>query len=105
MARKNLKVSEIVHQELSQRKRKEETFDDVLKRELDLLPSGISQLTAYYLERMKIAANEIVDIIEKRAEFDRIVTEYENFHALELDHPDRSTPSFRYSSMKSTTKG
>jgi hypothetical protein len=87
MTRKNLKVSEIVHEELALRKRKEETFDDVLKRELDLLPNGVGDLVAFYPERMKMAAHAIVDIIEEQADLEREITEYEKYYALELDHP------------------
>jgi len=88
MARKNIKVSEIVHEELALRKRKEETFDDVLKRELGLLPTGINDLVAFYPERMQMAARDIVGIIEGQADFESKISEYEDYYALELDHPD-----------------
>lgn len=88
MTRKNINVSEVVHEKLSLEKRKEETFDDVLKRELNILPSGINDLVAFYPDDLANAARLIVNCIENQADFERAISEYEEYYALEFDHPE-----------------
>jgi predicted CopG family antitoxin len=52
---KTIKVSKEVHEELSNRKYGGETFDDVLKRELELIPITIDELTAVLPEKLSTA--------------------------------------------------
>lgn len=88
MLEKNIKVSEIVHEELALRKRKDEAFDDVMKRELGILPSGIGDLVAFYPDQHAWVVREIIDLIEDQADFDTTIAEQEEYYTLDFDHPD-----------------
>jgi len=88
MARKNINVSEIVHEELSLERRKEETFDDMLKRTHGIYPTGIDELVAFYPELLANVVRELVSHIEGEDSFDRRVAEYDEYYALEFDHPE-----------------
>lgn len=70
---KGLKVSKEVHEELSIRKHRGESFDEVLKRVLGLVPRTIEDLTAMLPDRLAMAANSIVkDYINKEDRYRRI---------------------------------
>ncbi|MDZ7730606.1 MAG: hypothetical protein U5K37_06340 [Natrialbaceae archaeon] len=58
---KSIKVSEGVHDELELRKYKDDTFNDVLKRELGLVPETVQELTDRLPERLATATNRIVE--------------------------------------------
>lgn len=57
---KTVKISEEVHKELSKRKYGGESFDDLLKRELGLIPQTIEELTAALPERLSTALKLVI---------------------------------------------
>lgn len=85
MPRKNLKVSEIVHEELEVRKRRDESFDDVLKRELEIIPGTVGDLTTYYPESLQKEVKNIHNLIRNQNRYDEIVTEKGDSYALNYD--------------------
>lgn len=58
---KQIKISDTVYEELSNRKYQEESFDNVLKRELGLLPEDIYQLTRGLPNHLKVATDTVVN--------------------------------------------
>ncbi len=58
---KSIKVSEEVHDELATRKYKGESFDEVLKRELGLVPRTVEELTAMLPDRLATAVTTTVN--------------------------------------------
>jgi hypothetical protein len=105
MTRKNINVSEIVHEKLSLQKRQEETFDDLLKREHDILPSSIDELTAFYPERLTTTAKWFVEQIEEQENFERVVVEYDEYYALEFDHPESGQTVVQVQFREELTEG
>lgn len=85
MTRKNLKVSEIVHEELEVRKRRDESFDDVLKRELGIIPSTVDDLTIYYPEPLQEEVKRAHNIVRNENRYHEIVTEKDDSYALNYD--------------------
>jgi len=85
MSRKNLKVSEIVHEELEVRKHRDESFDDVLKRELGIIPSTVDELTTYYPEKLQTAISRFTRNLDSGEQYHRLVTDHENYFALNYD--------------------
>lgn len=70
---KSIKVSEEVHSELSTRKHGGESFDEVLKRELGLVPRTIEELTRMLPRLLRIATNTIVrDHVDEEESYKRI---------------------------------
>ena len=69
MATKNLKVSEVVYDALESEKSGNETFDDVLRRVLDLNPE-IADLAAYLPENLRKRSQELADFIGTLEEFE-----------------------------------
>lgn len=57
---KSIKVSEEVHEELSNRKHRGESFDQVLERELGLVPRTVEELTRVLPDLLKTAVNTLV---------------------------------------------
>jgi hypothetical protein len=88
MSRKNLKVSEIVHEELEVRKRRDESFDDVLKRELGIIPSTVDELTKYDPDHLYEAASHLVDSLYDEDRYDKIVIDHDDYFALNFDSQD-----------------
>jgi hypothetical protein len=88
MSRKNLKVSEIVHEELEVRKRRDESFDDVLKRELGIIPNTVDELTRYYPDHLYEAASYLVDILHDGDRYEKFVTDHDDYFALNFDSKD-----------------
>lgn len=82
-----MKVSEIVHEEIESRKDEGETFDDVLKRELDLLPD-LDDLTAYFSPDLADAAEEVVEAISQQGDFSSEIVEENHYYALNFISPD-----------------
>lgn len=85
MGQTNIKVSKIVHEELSQRKQPGETFDDVLKRELGLLPS-LDDLIAYFPEDLANMAKNITHFVERLEDLETKTTE-DTWHNIEFIAP------------------
>lgn len=99
MPRKNLKVSEIVHEELEVRKRRDESFDDVLKRELGIIPSTVDELTTYYPEQLREAASYLADFFGNEDRYLELVTDHDDYFALNFDSREsrRTIVQFRFS--------
>lgn len=72
MGSKTLKVSEVVYDTLEARKGKNETFDDVLRRELGLDP-GLQDVAAYLPDETREVVLELVEEIDELADFDHTV--------------------------------
>lgn len=68
MATKNIKVSEVVYDTLENQKSGNETFDDVLRRVLNLDPE-IEDLAAYLPEDLRERSQELADFIGGLEEF------------------------------------
>lgn len=85
MSRKNLKVSEAVHTELEVQKRRDESFDDVLRRALGITPTTVDELTTYYPDTLKQAATYLVDCLENEERYEKVVTDNRDHHALNFD--------------------
>jgi hypothetical protein len=80
---KHIKVSDTVHEELSNRKYREESFDEVLKRELGLLPENINDVTIGLPERLKVATRTIIgEHIDDTDRFKKIGEQGENKQVL-----------------------
>lgn len=105
MARKNINVSEVVHEKLSLQKRQEETFDDLLKREHGILPGSVDELTAFYPDRLTTAAKWFVERIEKQENFQRAVVEYDDYYGLEFDHPESGHTVVQVQFQEDLTEG
>lgn len=85
MPRKNLKVSEIVHEELEVRKRRDESFDDVLKRELGITPTSVKELTTYYPAELEEAVQMLVGFFGDTERYAEFITDHEEYFALNFD--------------------
>ncbi|RZN60536.1 hypothetical protein [Methanonatronarchaeum sp. AMET6-2] len=75
---KNIKVDESVHRELERLKRETgaQTFNDVLRRELGIIPGPkIGKLAAYLPEELRNSVKQIYEIIDQTGDFDKTVTE------------------------------
>jgi hypothetical protein len=88
MARKNIKVSEIVHEELEVRKRRDESFDDVLKRELGIIPNTVEELTTYYPDALHEPITFLAKNFEDDDRYHQFVTEHDDYYALNYDSKD-----------------
>lgn len=77
---KNIKVSDQVHEELSVRKYRDETFDDVLRRVLGLLPQTVEELTAVLPNRLATTTNSIVENYVSHNERYRKIGEKQDNH-------------------------
>lgn len=70
---KSIKVSEEAHDELRTRKFKGESFDEVLKRELGLVPRTVEELTAMLPDRIAVAVTTVVkEHISEQGRYKRI---------------------------------
>jgi hypothetical protein len=105
MTRKNINVSEVVHEKLSLLKQKEETFDDVMKRELGIFPAGLEELTSFYPDRLTGTTIDLVNHIKDQAELEETITEYEDYYALEFDHPDSNHTIVQVQFQENPTEG
>lgn len=72
MSKKNIKVSEVVYDRLVAEKEGNESFDDTLRRILELSPD-IEDLAAYYPDEMREMSKEIVEFIFQMDDFKRNV--------------------------------
>jgi hypothetical protein len=70
--RVNLKVSELTHEALEAEKQDGESFDDTLRRLLDLEPehADVDDLAAYLPEDLRERSHELVNFIDDMAEFE-----------------------------------
>jgi hypothetical protein len=70
--RVNLKVSEVTHEALEAEKQEGESFDDTLRRVLGLEPEhvDVDDLAAYFPEKLRTKAHDLVDIISDLADFE-----------------------------------
>lgn len=88
MTRKNLKVSEIVHEELEVRKRRDESFDDVLKRVLGITPSTVEELTSFYPDELSEDADSFVSWFHDEERYQKFITAQNDHFALNYDAKD-----------------
>ena len=72
MGSKTLKVSDVVYDTLEARKGKDETFDDVLRRELGLDP-GLEDAAAYLPDERREVVLDLIGKIDELAEFNHTV--------------------------------
>lgn len=85
MTRKNLKVSEVVHEEITIQKRRDESVDDLLRRKLEILPSSVEELTSYYPDSLSDAADQLADLFHDPTRYNRVVTDHDDYFALNFD--------------------
>jgi len=83
MAKKNIKVSEVVYDRLVSKKEGNESFDDTLRRILNL-PPDIDDLTAYYPDEMREKAKDVVDYIFSLEELNRTVDRRGEYDSLKF---------------------
>lgn len=69
---KQIRVSKLVHTELQSRKREDETFDDVLRDVLGLIPN-LDDLLSYYSSEQQEVARDLVSKIENVGDLDRTI--------------------------------
>ncbi|WGI17439.1 hypothetical protein [Methanonatronarchaeum sp. AMET-Sl] len=75
---KNIKVDESVHRELERLKRETgaQTFNDVLRKKLGIIPEPkIDKLAAYLPQELREAVKEIYEIINESGDFEKTVAE------------------------------
>jgi hypothetical protein len=85
MTRKNLKVSEVVHEEITIQKRRDESVDDLLRRKFGILPTSVEELTSYYPDSLSDAADQLVDFFHDPTRYNKIVTDHDDHFALNFD--------------------
>lgn len=85
MARKNLKVSEIVHEEIGIQKQHDESVDDFLRRELGIIPNSLDDLTTYYPHQMEEAALHFVDLFRDEERYFESVIDHDDYFAFNFD--------------------
>jgi predicted CopG family antitoxin len=91
MAQKTVKVDEGVHQRLEELKREygAETFNEVLRHELDIISEPeIDELAAFLQDDVKETARSVVEIIRGIGQFDEQVKEEQNKEVLEFVSKD-----------------
>lgn len=87
-ATKSIRVSEETHQELLVQKYGDESFDDVLKRVLGLVPRTIEELTSALPSRLATATNGIVtDYVDTRVQLKRIYSDRDGNQAIQFVSP------------------
>lgn len=98
MATKNIKVSEVVYDSLESKKAGSETFDDVLRRILDLNPE-IEDLAAYLPSDIREEAKDIAVFIESLAEFKQEIERDDIFDELNFrsEESDLTIAQLRFS--------
>ncbi|SDJ99931.1 hypothetical protein SAMN05216226_1148 [Halovenus aranensis] len=87
MAEKTVKVDEAVHQRLEELKREYgvETFNEVLRHELDIISKPeVDELAAFLQEDVKETVQSVVETIRGIGQFDEEVTEERNREVLEF---------------------
>jgi hypothetical protein len=83
-----IKTDPIVREELNKSKGENETYNDVLKRKLGILPQDLDELTAYYPPGLKTGVREVVEHV--RSEYDlgfeeKIQETEDGFHTLKFN--------------------
>lgn len=93
-ANKTVKVDESVHNELRRLKNQHnvDTFNDVLRHELELVPGTVEKLTGYLPEEFRETIERAIDEIDTIGEFDKQMTEDPVFGP---DYQDNPTVQFR----------
>lgn len=95
---KSIKVSEEVHEELANRKHGNESFDDVLKRVLGLVPRTVEELTDPLPERLATATiSTVKDHIDEADRYRRIGGRDGVERTLEFRSPDSDRVIFKVS--------
>ncbi len=88
---KTIKVDETIHNELERLKRKYEveTFNDVLRKELGIVPSPeTDELAAYLPKELRSTAEEMLKSIEKITDLEKKVEEKEGKNYLIFTTPE-----------------
>jgi len=94
MAQKTIRVNDPVHEHLEDKKAQygAETFNEVLKRELGIIPgpNEIDKLVAYFAPELQEAVQEIVEVIREVDELHEHVeeTEYGDDYKLVFTDPE-----------------
>jgi predicted CopG family antitoxin len=91
MARKNIKVSDIVHEELEARSQKHESFDDVLQRLLELRPTGVDELVAYYPDQLRLPAIGIIERLKEMTDLDPCIVDQDGHYEIQFDAANERT--------------
>jgi predicted CopG family antitoxin len=85
MSRVNIKASEGVHEELKVRKRENESFNDVLKRVLGLIPRNIDEITSFFPTAIKEAAEILEERFADDDRYEQVIIEHNEYHAVNFD--------------------
>lgn len=92
MAQKTIRVDETVHEHLEDKKTEYgvETFNDVLKRELGIIPdsSELDKLAAYYPSELQNAVREVVEVLRDVDDLQERVEEMEHSDNYQLVFTD-----------------
>lgn len=90
------RVDASTHEELENRKQKDETFNDVLHRVLGLTPD-IDDLTAYLTEKQTELAYQLIEKIQDIADSDRSIEQTETSEDVIFISTETSRPIARMS--------
>ncbi len=91
MPEKTIKVDEAVHKRLEESKFQYgvETFNEVLRHELDIISGpNVGELSAFLHEDLKNTVEEVISTIRQIGKFEEKVTEDRNREVLEFINPD-----------------
>ena len=91
MPEKTVKVDEAVHKRMEELKLKYgvETFNEVLRHELDIISGpNVNELSAFLHEDLKNTVEGVIDTIRQIGEFEERVTEDINQEVLEFISPE-----------------
>jgi predicted CopG family antitoxin len=81
---KQIRVSGLVHSDLSKRKKDDETFDDVLRRVLDLQPD-LDSILSYYSDEQQEIAQQMIDEIDAVGDFHQSIKTEGTVEVLEFE--------------------
>lgn len=92
---KNIKISDVTHEALEHEKREGETFDDTIRRLLDL---GIDRenLLAYFSDDLAKAANDLIEETEANGDYEEALIENGMERRLEFKLPDSGVTIARF---------
>jgi hypothetical protein len=96
MAEKTIKVSEVVHSELESRKRDNDSFDDVLRKVLDLNPI-LDDLVAYFDQELQDVSRELIEFINKQGDFNHQIEQQSRVDVLKFNSNGTTVAEARFS--------
>ena len=92
---KNIKISDVTHEALEHEKKEGETFDDTIRRLLNL---GIDRenLLAYFSDDLAKAANDLIEQTEANGDYEEALVEDGMERRLEFKLPDSGVTIARF---------